>query len=182
MTKPSQFPETFTLDDSDVIPVIKGMPSSPAEHKIKVENARTELGGGGGSGGGGSGNALYTKGSGTNDTTSATFVNFPIGGDVTFTKQGSSSLVLVQAHLSLYTTVASTGAEFAVLIGSTDYPLAWFWINQANTHVSISGVVPVPGLGTGTVTGRLRWRRHGGTGILRTDANDHASLMLLEVG
>lgn len=48
MTRPSQFPETFTLDDTDVIPVIKGMPHAPVEHKIKVADARDALGGGGG--------------------------------------------------------------------------------------------------------------------------------------
>lgn len=46
MTRPSQFPETFALDDSDAIPIIKGMPLTPAEHKITVKNAREALGGG----------------------------------------------------------------------------------------------------------------------------------------
>jgi hypothetical protein len=77
MTKPSQFPETFTLDDSDVFPVIKGMPSTPAEHKIAVADLRDELGGGGG---GGVATAIYHRIAGSLTLNSASWANFPTVG------------------------------------------------------------------------------------------------------
>jgi hypothetical protein len=44
MTKPSQFPETFApLDPDDVLMALKGMPVSPAEHKITVQGVRDSI-------------------------------------------------------------------------------------------------------------------------------------------
>jgi hypothetical protein len=61
MTKPHLFPETFELDDTDVIPLIKGMPSTPVEHKIAVADLKTEIGGGGGGGGGSIADARWQR-------------------------------------------------------------------------------------------------------------------------
>jgi hypothetical protein len=77
MTKPSQFPETFTLDDTDVFLLLKGMPLSPAEHKIAVADLREELGGGGGGGGGGAIELIDEVIVGSGGASSISFTSIP---------------------------------------------------------------------------------------------------------
>jgi hypothetical protein len=118
-------------------------------------------------------------GAGTHNTTS--YASLPATSSFSFTKLHSSTALLIDFHLSMYSTLAATVIRLGVLVNSVDYDVANFYFNEASAHRQISGASRITGIAAGTYTIQARWRQVSGTGVLTVDGNDWISLQALEV-
>lgn len=117
--------------------------------------------------------------SGTGNTTSTTFVDYPGPADATIIKQRAASVLVVQGAVGLYASVTNP-AIWAVRINSVDTEIALFYFNSINIHTQVYGNQFVAsGLAAGSYIMRVRWRSPGGTQI-NTDGNDRVLYTVTE--
>lgn len=118
--------------------------------------------------------ALSTT-SGTDTTTSATYVNMAGTGSVTsfsFTKRWTATRVYVEMHQVLYQSGGSFPfCQLGVRINSVDYDVVGAIISTAGTGTMFSGIkyVAASAVPAGTYTVQARWKRVSGTGTLTRD-------------
>lgn len=123
--------------------------------------------------------------SGTDTTTSATYVNLAGTGSVTslsFVKRFTATAIEIAMHPTCYFQTAQAGAKFGARVNSVDYDVCRCVPATVNEHFQVSGVAKVAaGLAAGTYTIQARWLRFIGTGTLTRDVNDWFSMSAREV-
>lgn len=126
--------------------------------------------------------------SGTDDTTSATYVNMAGTGSVTsfsFTKRFSSAQTRIRVEIlaGLFAVTSNAVARLGVNINSVDYDVAQVSMPSAaaNDHEWCCGVAYLTSIAAGTYTVQGRWRRVSGTGTCRRDTSDWLSITATEV-
>lgn len=128
--------------------------------------------------------ALNTS-SGTDTTTSATYVNLAGTGSTTsfsFTKISAATRLLFRCSAGFYVTDGGTSIDFAVLVNGTDYFLTRLGDTvSANVNLTASGFVYVSGLAAGAYTIQGRWKRAGGVGTGGRNQNGTYALNCEEV-
>lgn len=116
--------------------------------------------------------------SGTDTTTSATYVNLAGTGATTsfsFVKRFAGTRIRIDFSATFYTTNVATGPSFAVLLNGTDYEVARLKgaAVLANSRLHTSGFRYIPsGIAAGTYTVQGRWRALDAGGTLTRDVND----------
>lgn len=121
---------------------------------------------------------------GTFSTTSSSYIDVVSTNlNVTITKTESASIsdLLIEFNGTFYSTAADTRVVFAVSDGTTDYEVAPYYINGANEHKTVVGRIKISGLGIGSYTFKLRWKRTDGSGTITIDTNDTLCLSVQEV-
>jgi len=132
---------------------------------------------------------VFTNGaamsSGTDTTTSATYVNMGGTGSTTSvvaTKKSAGTRLLVEIAMSFFVTVNDTTTRFGVNVNSVDYDIFRLaGTVSSGVHVFISGFQYISGLSAGSYTIQGRWRRDAGTGTCTRDLNDWFNLRCREV-
>lgn len=115
------------------------------------------------------------------NTTSATFVDAAGPVEASITKLAGTDL-LVELHASHFIAdTATTTVEFAVLVDAVDNVVLAYSHDGLLEHAATTGLVRITGLGSGTFTVRVRWRRSAGTGTVHQDANDYTHLKVTEI-
>lgn len=115
--------------------------------------------------------------SGTDTTTSSSYVNLAGTGAVTsfsFVKRFTGTRIRVDFSSTFYTTNQATGPSFAVLINGTDYEVARLKgaAVLASSRLHTSGFRYITGVGAGTYTVQGRWRALDAGGTLTRDVSD----------
>lgn len=121
--------------------------------------------------------------SGTDTTTSGTFVNMAGTGSVTsfnFSKLYANTRIRADVHCSAYATGAAADFEVAVRINATDY-VVFKEAVLLNTRLPYSGVRFISSVPVGNYTVQMRWRRSGGSGTLTRDTANWMSVACSEV-
>lgn len=125
----------------------------------------------------GTGVAGLAVSSGSDTTTSATYVDMGGTGSTTsfsFTKAFDETRIQVTAMVGMWCATATAQVDVAVHIGGTDYQLGHYSFDAASARRSLAfqGYIPA-GAGTaGTYTLQARWKRSTGTGTLTRDVLD----------
>jgi hypothetical protein len=124
----------------------------------------------------------YYSYTGSQTTTSATFVSLPSGAAVSFTKLYTVTQLRIEYFTYPWITGAvSTAIEYAMLINGTDYTIAAILRNELGLRDLMSGVLYCAGgLAAGTYTIQPRWRRSAGTGTANMDATTKSILVVME--
>ena len=124
---------------------------------------------------------------GTADTTAlGTYTNLdPVR--FGFVKRLPGSTVIVDAHVSCYSTAIATsvlyGIDFLAMGGgavSVRKDLMGMQLNNANLHTMISATAPFTGIAAGTYDVQILWRRTAGAGTLTINSDDWTSIMVTE--
>lgn len=123
-------------------------------------------------------------------TTTGGFVDFTEVAPVTFTKLHDLTFVLITASYGGYTdTAANTEAEWAVRFTPTeagssytasDITVGSIFFNNISEHLNQSQQRRKTDIPAGTYTVSMRWRRVGGTGNVRANADDCYTMSLDE--
>lgn len=122
-------------------------------------------------------NAALTAGT----TTSASFANLPSNPTMTLTKAYLTTRIRVDLHVIFYSSLANTGAQFAVSVGGFDGPVCQRVVNAANTYAQCSGTALFPFPASGPITIIGRWNRYVGGGTISTDTASWFSMTAQEV-
>ncbi len=134
----------------------------------------------------GSGNGVNAAAvsSGTDTTTSGSYVNLGGTGSQTsfsFVKRYGGTRVRAQLSASLYSSVAGSGAMLGVRINGVDYDVVMTEVSTINERVNNVGVAYLVGVPAGTWTVQGRWRRFNGAGTMTRDVFDWLSIEAREV-
>lgn len=123
--------------------------------------------------------------SGTDTTTSASYVNLAGTGAVTsfsFTKRESDTRVKVFVAASATSAGSNSAVMFGVRIDGTDYDVVEGAFGGAGDAKTFVGVAFVSGVAAGTYTVQGRWKRTVGSGTpTRTATNDWLTIVCEEV-
>jgi hypothetical protein len=125
--------------------------------------------------------------SGTNQTTSTTYVSMAGTGSVTsfsLVKALTSTRTRVEIGATFYTSVATSGARFGVLINGVDYDVCQLRADiPANQRLQVSGAIYIGAsvIAAGTWTVQGRWLRTEGAGTLTRDTGDWLAISAREV-
>lgn len=112
---------------------------------------------------------------------SAVFVNLPVTA-LTFQKYSSTSRLRIDMHCSFFTSVTTSGVDFAVLINGVDTTVCFLHPNiTAAAHLQCSGVQLISNLDSGAWTVQPRFRRSGGAGTITVNTDDNLSIAVTEV-
>lgn len=104
---------------------------------------------------------------------SSGYVNVPTISAIAITKQFSDTRLMLTLMMTAWSTIAGTEIEFAYSVGGgPDIPFTSHLFNNAGEHLSIVGMVEVPGLSAGAKSIALRWQRLSGTGAITVDGAD----------
>lgn len=117
-------------------------------------------------------------------TNSAAYVNAPALASFNFNKQYDSpdSELLVRMCGTFYTSVNTTGAEFAVLVNGVDTMISRVSaVLTANSHTAHVGEREIAGLAAGTYSIQPRWRRSGAANNINMDASDDIMVTVEEI-
>ena len=119
----------------------------------------------------------------TGNVALAAYADYPGSPFVPFTKFRAGSQVLVRWAPTFFVTVADTGPDFAVRIGTTDYRTHVVAPTlTAGVRLPSFGERKIAGLAAGVYTVTGRWARFAGTGSVNTVINaDWVSLTVEEV-
>lgn len=115
--------------------------------------------------------------------TSASYVNVThTSGTVqtSITKRRSDTRLLIEAGGQWWSETNTSNLQFAVRIGSTDYPIA-FSGGPTGVRVCWSGQRRIPSLSAGSITVTLRVAKHSGSGTPHLDSVDFAFITVTEV-
>lgn len=114
-------------------------------------------------------------------TVSAAFVDLPTSPTRTLAKEFVTTRIRVDLHCVFYSTLANTGASFAVSLNGIDGGVCQIVANAANTYTQCSGTAIFPFASNGNITVIGRWKRFVGGGTLTTDGNVWFSMTAQEV-
>lgn len=120
--------------------------------------------------------------SGTNTTTSATYVDMAGTGSSTsfsFTKRYTGSRIRVDVSASMYVPANVSNVVVGVRINGTDYDLYEIPV-LVNTRAFGVAFRYITGVASGVYTVQARWRRSSGTGTLTRDTADWLSVSARE--
>lgn len=128
-------------------------------------------------------------GTGTDTTTSTTYVDSTQIGPQPFTKYYDNTQVqilgLIGAWVSGSASQLRFGIRFTPLSGqnytATDYNLTLLDYNVVNQHLSNAGGDRLTDLPAGDYSWQLRWRRVSGTGTMTTDTHDSFTIFVDEI-
>ena len=124
----------------------------------------------------------FNGSAGTGTTTSVSYANTPGAETVTLLKaHGFETNILVSLEISSFSSLASTGSRFAVLINGVDHELANLFHNLANTHMHCSGTKLIVNQFAGSTAIVARWRRTSGLGTVSQNGDDWVALTAEEV-
>lgn len=112
-------------------------------------------------------------------TTSASYADMNSSA-LSFEKVSSASRLRVDMSLALFSTIASTKAQFGVSIAGTDYDVCNIFISPANSIMSTSGTAFIDGIDAGSLTIQPRWLRSSGTGTLTTTSAESITMAVCE--
>lgn len=105
--------------------------------------------------------------SGVRTTTLASYADVDgANAEISITKQSGTTDILVTLYVETYSTVGGTVVSFAIKEGAIDYDALQFTMDNANFHVTASGICRIIGLTAGAKTLRLRWKRVVGAGTI----------------
>lgn len=113
-------------------------------------------------------------------TVSATFEDAPGPVEASITKLAGTDL-LVELHASHFIATNPAEVELAVLVDAVDNVVLAFTHAVIDEHHATTGLVRITGLGDGTFTVRVRWRRAGGSGTVTQSALDYTHLKVTEI-
>jgi hypothetical protein len=122
--------------------------------------------------------------SGTDTTTSATYVNMAGTGSVTtfsFTKRTANTRVKLEMNAGFTNAVGTSLVDFALQIGGTDYQMGHTIQLVVTATQQFSGVRIVSGIPAGVYTVQCRWRREGGSGTPTRGSNEWLSASAEEI-
>lgn len=125
------------------------------------------------------GSAVF-QGAGFNN---ATAIYSSLLNPVTFNKLSPTSILRVDFHSTFFTNAATSGINFAVLIGATDYLTCAVRPPLPGTFIRFqaSGVALIPNIQAGITTITPRFRRDGGAGTVSLSSDDFLSFAVSEV-
>lgn len=116
---------------------------------------------------------------GSATTTSASYSDMSLP-PLSFIKRSDASRLRIDMSLALFSTVASTKAQFGVSINGTDYDVCNIFISTANAVTPTSGTVFISGIDSGSYDIQPRWLRTSGTGTLTTSSAESITLAVME--
>lgn len=123
--------------------------------------------------------------SGTDTTTSATYVNLAGTGAQTsfnFTKVETATRIMVTMHASFTAVTANALPRFGVRINGVDYDVVQAAPSGVGDTTTASGIAFVTGVAAGTYTVQGRWKRQAGSGTpTRTADNNWLTIVCEEV-
>jgi len=118
----------------------------------------------------------------TQTTTSASYVDHDASNSIlTFTKVSDTSDLLVNLNFPLYSTAVNTIAAIGIHDGTSTTQIMAVPLSVANAWISPSGVVKIAGVGAGSVSLKIQWKRTSGTGTLSTSTGIYWSMSVQEV-
>ena len=121
--------------------------------------------------------------SGTDTTTSSSYVNMAGSGSVTsvsFTKVLSVTNIKVSMAVGWENASNTSLVKFGVLVDGTDYDVCQSILNATLTIGFAAGDVIITGVAAGTYTIQGRWKRAGGTGTPSRSVNEWFSMTVAE--
>lgn len=125
--------------------------------------------------------------SGTNTTTSATYVSMAGTGSVTsfsFTKHAALTRIRIDMALTFYSNATTSGGRFGVQIDGVDYDICQLraGLPAATAHLQVAGFRLLPaGIAAGVYTVQGRWLRTEGAGTLTRDTGDWLAISAREI-
>jgi hypothetical protein len=125
--------------------------------------------------------------SGANQITSTTYVSMAGTGSVTsfsLVKALTSTRTRIEMSATFYTSVATSGARFGVLINGVDYDVCQLRADiPANQRLQVSGFIYIGAsvIAAGTWTVQGRWLRTEGAGTLTRDTGDWLAISAREL-
>ena len=122
--------------------------------------------------------------SGTDATTSATYVNMAGTGATTsfsFTKELTSTRLIVRLEAGWEAATAGTQMRFGVLVSGTDYDCCQSLGNATTTISHAAGFAIISGLAAGAYTIQGRWKRSAGTGTPTRSVNEWLAISCAEI-